>query len=145
MYHADNMPLLSVSWLEVKPLTTDVWQITFEVENEKIIPTRTAHAANKRIGLPDTLTLSGDGVSVIASGTLENRIDRTFDATEHQRHIIVNERGIPGESQRVFRYIVSGAAGSKATVVYAAQKARELRVDVELKEQAFEAQRELVK
>jgi hypothetical protein len=145
MYHADNMPLVSFNWVEVKTLGDQLWQITIEIENEKIIPTRTAHAANKQIGMSDTLTHTGEDVTVIASGTLENRIDRTFDATEHRKHIIVNERGIPGESQRVFRYIVSGPSGAKSSIVYASQKAREIRMDIELNEYVFEKPRQVVK
>ena len=134
MYHADNMPLLNVNWVEVKPMGEDLWQVTIEIENQKIIPTRTAWAAQKQIGLPDTLTLNGAGIEVIASGTLESRIDRTLDPIDHRKHIIVNERGISGESQRVFRYLVAGKAGEKVTLTYQAQKAADVAFELMLRE-----------
>jgi hypothetical protein len=148
MYHADNMPLLSFNWVEVKPMGEGLWQITVEIENEKIIPSRTAFAAQKQIGLPDTLTLSGgggEGVTVIASGTLDSRIDKALDPVDYRKHIIVNERGIPGEDQRVFRFIVTGNAGLKPILKYEAQKARMIEMPVELKEGTFEKPREVKK
>lgn len=126
MFHADNMPLLSFNWVQVKPLGGDLWQITVEVKNGKIIPTRTAWAAQKRIGMPDTLTLSGEGVDVIASGALNDRFDRTLNPVEHRKAVIRNEPGVPGEGERVFRYIVAGPAGASFRLAYAAQKARRI-------------------
>jgi hypothetical protein len=141
MFHADNMPLLSWNWIEVKPLGpgNSVWQITIEVENSKIIPTRTAWAGQKGIGLPDRLTLSGDGIEVVASGTLNDRFDKTLEPVDHRKNIIENDRGIPGEGRRVFRYIISGPANAKLKLNYTAEKAHALETMVELKEGAIEA------
>jgi hypothetical protein len=129
MFHADNMPLLAFNWIEVKPLGppgSNLWQITIEVENNKIIPTRTAWAAQQKIGLPDTLTLTGEGVEVVTSGTLNDRFDKTLDPVDHRKHIITNERGVHGEGRSTFRYIVSGGAGSPITLRYQTQKAGDI-------------------
>jgi hypothetical protein len=136
MFHADNMPVLDFNWIEVKPLGPNLWQITVEVENSKIIPTRTAWAAQKHIGLPDTLTLSGTGVEVVTSGTLTDRFDKTIDPVEHRNHIIVNERGVPSEGRSTFRYIVTGNPGTDVNLKYASQKARDIEQAVALRETA---------
>jgi hypothetical protein len=133
MFHADNMPLLSFDWTEVKRLDGDLWQITVEVENEKIIPTRLQLAADKGIGRPDVLSLSGDGVRVVASGTLDDRFDLTLDPVEHRRAEIPNDRGIPGEARRTFRYLVTGPEGARLTLSYSAEKARDIEMTVDLK------------
>ena len=134
MFHATNMPLLTFNWIEVKPVGGDVWQITAEIKNEKIIPTRTAWAAQKHIGMPDTFTLSGDGVSVVASGTLSDRFAKAMEPVEHRPAIIRNEQGVPSEGQRVFRYIVTGPAGAKVTLRYDAEKAIDLETTIDLRE-----------
>jgi hypothetical protein len=135
MFHADNMPMLSFNWIDVQPLGppgSNLWQITVEVENSKIIPTRTAWTAQQKIGLPDTLTLTGDGLEVVASGRLADRFDKTLDPVDHRKHIIMNERGVPGEERATFRYIVTGPQGARATVRYQSQKASDLEQNVEL-------------
>jgi hypothetical protein len=145
MFHADHMPVVRFDWVEVKPLLRgggeangaggqNLWQITVEVGNAKIIPTRTAWAAQKEIGMPDTLTLTGDGVTAAASGMLNDRFDKTIEPVEHRKHLIYNERGIPGEGRRTFRFLISGEPGATVTLKYVAEKARGIEMPVELKE-----------
>ena len=134
MFHADNMPLLSFQWIEVKPLENDLWQITIEVANEKIIPSRLAIAEQKKIGQPDRLALIGDGVEVVASGRLTDRFDKTIDAIDDRKHVIPNDGGIPGRGHRTFRYLVSGEAGKTVSLKYTAQKSRDLEIALRLEE-----------
>ncbi len=134
MFHADNMPLLSFQWIEVKSLENDLWQITIEVANEKIIPSRLAIAEQKKIGQPDRLTLTGDGVEVVASGRLTDRFDKTIDAIDDRKHVIHNDSGIPGRGRRTFRYLVSGEAGETVLLKYSAEKSRDLELTLRLEE-----------
>jgi hypothetical protein len=144
MFHAGHMPQLSMPWIEVKRLVPapapapapgrDTWQITLEVANGKIIPTRTARADDRNIGQPDRLTLTGEGVVVIASGTLSDRIDRTIDPVDHRPAVIPNDAGIPGEGRRTFRYIVSGPQGAAVTLRYQAEKATDVQAVIRLEE-----------
>jgi hypothetical protein len=138
MFHADHMPLIDFNWIEVKSLGKSLWQITVEVKNRRIIPTRTAWAAQKQIGLPDTLTLAGQNVTVVASGTLNDRFDRSLKPIDHRKNIIANDGGVPGEGERVFRYIVSGEAGASLTLTYAAEKARRIETTITLNESVTE-------
>lgn len=126
MFHAMQMPLLRYSYVDVQPKNDDLWQITVEVENEKIIPTRTRVARDNRIGLPDRIVLKGDGAEVLAAGTLEHRFDRQMEPVAHRPHRLLNESGIPSRGYRVFRFFVAGEAGSELTVRYKAEKARDI-------------------
>jgi hypothetical protein len=132
MFHADNMPLLRFSWIDVRQLGDDLWQITVEVANDKIIPSRLSLAAQRKIGNPDRISLQGEGVTVVASGMLSDRVDTTLEPVEHRPHIIDNESGIPGEGQRVFRFFVTGAAGAELELAYSADKARRIAATVAL-------------
>lgn len=132
MFHAANMPELAFEWTEAKHLGGDLWQITCEIANHRIIPTRLGHAASRKIGMPDVLTLTGEGVEVVASGTMSNRLARTFDPVAHRKHMIFNESGIPGEGMRTYRFIVTGKPGAKITLAYTAQKASNIETTIEL-------------
>ncbi|HWB20075.1 MAG TPA: M14 family metallopeptidase [Phycisphaerales bacterium] len=171
MYHAGNMPQLSFPWIEVKKLadTGDashaLWQITLEVENSKIIPSRTARASQTRIGEPDRLVLSfnpafqdaalvkdphvnPNEIGVIAAGTLNDRYDKTINPVEHRKNIITVERGIPGESRSTFRYLICVPASAppdkqiKVTLTYSAEKATDITATFPLAESVIPASTE---
>jgi hypothetical protein len=132
MYHADQMPLLRVAHAEAVKVGSDLWQVTVEVANDRRIPTRTARAAQRKIGMPDTASLSGAGVSVVAAGPMANRLATTFDAVNHRPEVLRVESGIPGLGERAFRYIVRATPGSTATFTYAAEKATPVSVPIVL-------------
>jgi hypothetical protein len=131
-FHADHMPLLSFEWTEVKPLGGELWQITCDIANSRIIPSRTARAAQKGIGMPDALTLTGDDVEVVAAGAVNDRFDRTIEPVEHRKSVIPVENGIPGEGRRTFRFIIAAKPGSKVRLAYHSQKARSIDATLEL-------------
>jgi hypothetical protein len=126
MFHAAHMPVLSIPWIEVVDLGDGLWQITAEIENDKLIPTRTAIAANNRIGRPDLVTLSGDGLDVVAAGSMRHRLDRTLTPIPERPARILSESGVPSEGRSTFRWFVRGAAGSEVTLSYDAEKATDV-------------------
>jgi len=138
MFHATNMPELGFKWAGVKQIDTELWEITVEVENTKIIPTRLSLAAQKNIGLPDMLTL--DGPDVVLSGTISDRFDRTLDPVDARPARLLVERGISGNAVSTFRFLVSGSAGQMVTLKYAAEKARDIELRFSLKETEIESE-----
>ncbi len=140
MFHAANMPELEFKWIGIKQLHTQLWQITIEIENTKLIPTRTALAANKGIGLPDLLTLLGP--EVVLSGTLSDRFDRLLSPIEHRPGRVLVEKGIGSKKISTFRFFVEGTKGDPVTLSYTAQKARDIEITFKLKEAQFEPSKE---
>jgi hypothetical protein len=132
IFHAMQMPRLSFAFAEATPLGDDLWQVTVEVENDRIIPTRTEIARRNRIGLPDRMIL--EGAEVLASGTLDHRFDRQMTPTEHRPARILDDRGVPGRGYRVFRFIVKAPRGSEILLRYEAQKARDIERSLRLGE-----------
>jgi len=133
MFHATNMPEIEFKWIGIKQLAeTDLWEITLEIENTKIIPTRLALASQKKIGLPDLLTLQG--ADVMLSGTLSDRFDRTLSPIDDRPAMLFVDSGIPGKGLRTFRFLVSGTEGDKVTLNYTAQKARDITMEFDLNE-----------
>jgi len=132
MFHADQMPLLRFESVETKEATPGLWQVTVTVANDRLIPTRTARAADKGIGLADTLALTGADVS--AAGKLANRTDRTMDLQAFRPATLQFERGVPGNGRAAARFLVKGTAGTPITLTWTAQKAKQVSVTVKLGE-----------
>ena len=132
MFHADQMPLLRFESVETKEATPGLWEVTVTVANDRLIPTRTARAADKGIGLADTLALTGADVS--AAGKLANRTDRTMDLQAFRPATLRFERGVPGNGRAAARFLVKGTAGTPITLTWTAQKAKQVAATVKLGE-----------
>ncbi len=112
MYHADQMPQLSFSRVQVKALDAGVWEVTAEVTNTAAIPSISAIAAARKIGARDKMSLSatdGGTARVLTSGTLSDWLSRSMTLTERQPEHIWVEGGVASHGQRFFRWIVEGA------------------------------------
>ncbi|MFG0245348.1 MAG: M14 family metallopeptidase [Phycisphaerales bacterium JB052] len=132
MFHADNMPELRFKWAGIENLGDDLWEVTVEIENTKLIGSRLAIAARNKIGLPDLLTF--EGAEVVLSGQVSDRFDRTMSLNEHRPERMLIERGISGKSTSTFRFLVRGEAGSMIRLNYHAEKARDIEARIPLRE-----------
>jgi len=130
MFHAANMPEIEFKWVGMKQLDSSLWEITVEIKNTKLIPTRMGLAANKDIGQPDLFTL--DGPEVVLAGTVSDRFDRTLDPVEHRPNRLLIDTGISGKSIKTFRFLVNGQAGDAVTLSYSAEKANDISLRVKL-------------
>jgi Zinc carboxypeptidase len=132
MFHASSMPELEFKWFGVEQLDDELWEITVEIENKQIIPSRIALAAREGIGLPDLLELSG--AEVVLSGTLSDRFDRTLNPTEHRPSKLFVESGIGSKAVSTFQFLVSGKQGQEITLSYTSEKASDINVSFPLKQ-----------
>jgi hypothetical protein len=130
MLHAWQMPLLRWESVDTREISPGVWEVTVSVANDRMIPSRTARAAERRIGLPDILAL--EGAPVIGAGLLRQRTDLQFEEQAAEPARLVVERGVPGNGSLAARFIVQGARGTPITLTYTAEKARDLTTTVEL-------------
>ncbi len=137
MFHADQMPLLRWESIETKQLSPGLWEVTVTVANDRLIPTRTARAAEKRIGYPDTLALGG--APVVAGGLLRTRTDRSFDPQDFHPETLRVERGVPGQGSLAARFLVKGKAGVPITLRYQAEKAKAIETGAKLGESTVPA------
>ena len=132
MFHADQMPLLRFESVETKQISPELWQVTVTVANDRLIPTRTARAAEKGIGLADTLTLTG--ADVVAAGTLDRRTDRTIDPQGFVPATLQFEHGVPGQASVAARFLVKGIAATPITLAWNAEKAKRIETTIKLGE-----------
>lgn len=136
MFHAQNMPELHFKWAGIEKLGDDLWEVTVEIENTKLIGSRLSIASRNKIGLPDLLTF--EGAEVVLSGQVSDRFDRTMNLNEHRPQRMLIERGIPGKSISTFRFLVRGEAGSMIKLNYHAEKARDIEARIPLRERDAE-------
>lgn len=120
IYHADQMPRVVWDELAVERLGPGTFAVTATVKNTRAIPTVAAQAAQRRLGLPDTLSLSGKGLTVVGGGTLVNRDTGEVRAAEHQPETLRLPSGVAGHSVARVRWFVRGKG--EATVTFASQK-----------------------
>ncbi|MSR28080.1 MAG: peptidase M14 [Phycisphaerales bacterium] len=113
MFHAQQMPSLRFQSVRVKPMGTDLWEVTVEVNNQRRIPTRTARATAMKIGLPDVLSLTGVAAEVVAAGRLQNRHATAFEPVRKNPQSLQLDGGIPGLGTESFRFMVHGKANAQ--------------------------------
>jgi hypothetical protein len=126
MYHAEQVPLIELTGVEVAPLGGDLKRIRVDVQNRRLIPTTTAQGALRKYGPRDYIEIGGPSLRVLAGGTLENRYTAPFEFVEHTPQRIWLDRGVPGEGRVTAQWLVSG--GGEATIRFSGPRARDVEI-----------------
>lgn len=135
MYHAGEMAALSFERVEVARVTAgaDLWQVTVEVRNEGIIPSRTGRQAEKRIGRDDLLTCTPSAGEVAASGSIARWWDTAIDEVRFEPARVRLARGVPGRGSIMHRFLIEAPEGTRVRLRYEAERAADAERVVELK------------
>ena len=129
--HARAMPLVNIHEPEVSDLGRGLRAIDVVIENERLIPTRSALSASKKIGRPDLIELSGEGVEVLAGGYRTDRwLPERIELQEHEPARLVREAGIGSRAELRVRWIVRGTGA--ATIRWSGEKGRDVSRTLEL-------------
>ncbi|MCP4836584.1 MAG: peptidase M14 [Phycisphaera sp.] len=128
MFHAEQMPQLRAEIVE-EDLGGGLWQVDVIVANDRLIPTRTARAADRGIGRPDLMLFTpGEGTELVLAGVTSDRSRRRLDPVPNRPERLLVERGIPGRGQVVFRYVLASDEAPTGRFSYRAEKARDLEI-----------------
>ena len=135
MYHADQMAQVRFDRTQIENIGDGLWQITTEIKNDKVMPTRSGIQRRNGIGPNDLLICesAADG-SVVASGTLRTWRDRQMSEVRDEPGRIQLSGGIPGRGGTIFRFLVTGQAGDDVTLRFEAEKAKNIQTTVTLAE-----------
>jgi len=107
LYHADQMPLVRVQSVDVKPLDHGLFQVTAVVENARTIPTRAAVDVKRKITPPDVVWIEGAGVKVVLGLKSPERFFKNpVEQKHHPARIRVDT--IPGHGVTYVRWLVRG-------------------------------------
>ncbi|MDQ7013945.1 MAG: M14 family metallopeptidase [Planctomycetota bacterium] len=133
MYHADQMPVLEWGPIEIEQLgDDDLWMVTVEVKNTKLIPTRSGIQSRNKIGTNDLLTCEPEQGRVAMSGSIRSRSDKQLSETRFEPGRVQLSRGVPSQGRVLHRFLIEGPRGSTVTLRYTAEKARDLETSVTL-------------
>ena len=132
VYHADQMPLLEMRAPQLEKLGDGVFAVTATVANPRVIPTRSAQAAQKKLGRPDLFTVTGDTARVVAAGYVQDRFHKNLvDRVDKEPGRLRVEAGVPGRGELKVRFVVVGSG--KLTLRYEAEKGGVVTSEVELR------------
>jgi hypothetical protein len=130
IYHADQMPRVVWDEVRMERLGPATFAVSASVRNMRSIPSVSQQAARRRIGLPDTLSLSGPGVTVAGGGVVRNRDTGEVEPVEHEPATLRLNEGVGGAATVRVRWFVRGEG--EVTVRYASQKGGTLTKTIRL-------------
>jgi Zinc carboxypeptidase len=115
LYHADQMPRLSIDEIAVDKLKDDLYRVWVTIRNSRLIPTRSDQDVANHISAPDIVSLSGPKVKVISSGRVTDRFFKRVQPVERRPERVELESIRRRNEERV-QFIVSGRGSFKVTV-----------------------------
>lgn len=120
VYHADQMPGVARSEVKVEQIGPETFAVTASLTNNRSIPTRSRQTVRHLIGLADTLSLTGPGLTVAGGSLLLNPDTGEVQAVEHNPATLRLEEGVRAGSPARVRWFVRGTG--EAAVTYASPK-----------------------
>ncbi len=125
LYHGEEMPELSIPELRVETRSDGLLEVTAEVRNARLIPTRATLARERKIGRPDLATLTVQHGAIVLGGILDGPPlrEELRAATARPGRLLIEE-GVPSRGQRRLRWFVQadGDAPVSLTLTYDAEK-----------------------
>lgn len=135
MYHADQMAVLEWGESRVERLAeSDLWVVTVEIKNTKLMPTRSGIQAANDIGANDLLVCDPGQGRVVMSGSLDSWRDKSIDEVRHEPGRVQLSRGVPGEGRILHRFYIDGAEGQAVRFTYRAERATDIETEITLGE-----------
>ena len=130
LFHADQLPRLSLSEPKITKLDGGVYQIDVAIENSQVTPTISSIARQKKLHRVDRLVIEGEKAKLLAGGQLTDRDRGLTRKLTPRENALWNESGVPGFGQSEMRLLVRGKG--EVTLVYDSLKGGHLEKKVKL-------------
>jgi hypothetical protein len=112
LYHAGEMPKLEWDAPEIAEAGPGLWRVRVEVRNVKGIPTRSAVARQRGMGLPDRFTISPRNGKVLAGGRRVGSYGQEqTELVEHRPERLLIDGGIRGHGRLRVEWLLSCPSG----------------------------------
>ncbi len=116
--HAEEIAEVTIEEPEVTRLSAGLYRVTVDLTNSSVMPSRSAMAANNKIGIPDRLTITGDKIQVLAGGVLRDRFHpERMTPVVNQPRTVRLESGVPGQGRTTVSWIVRGSGAFEGAFV----------------------------
>lgn len=126
MYHADQLPRLEWGRLAVQDLGSDLWQITAEIRNTRMIPTRSSLMQSRNIGTHDRLETTPATGRVVTGGRPDTWWSAAIRESRFEPERLLLPDGVPSRGTALVRVYVEAPAGTEVTLAYRSARARDL-------------------
>lgn len=133
--HAEEIARIRFSEIVIEELGDGLTRIRVALLNDAMMPSRSALAAREHLGTPDLVTIAGDGIEVLAGGTMPDRWRaESFQPVDREPARLRLNDGVPGASGNPGRteiaWIVRGSG--PFTIDYTADQADDAETSGEL-------------
>jgi len=115
LYHADMMPLLKISQVNVEKLDENLFKIWITIENQRLIPTRTAQDVANHISSPDIVSIQGADIRALSAGLVTDRYFKRVQAVERRPERVELDT-IDGMSAVRVQFVIEGKGKFTVTV-----------------------------
>ncbi len=115
LYHADMMPLLRISEMKIEKLDENLFKIWITIENQRLIPTRTAQDVAHHISSPDIVSIQGGDIRALSGGQVTDRFFKRVRAVERRPERVELDT-IDGMSAVRVQFIIEGKGKFTVTV-----------------------------
>ena len=115
LYHAGTLPLLRISEVAITPLGGRLFKVWVTVENQRMMPTRTARDVIHEINPPDVVSLRGDNVKVLSGGRITDRFFKRVQAVECRPERVLLDTISGLDAERV-QFVLQGSGSFTVTV-----------------------------
>lgn len=119
LFHADMMPKVRIADVTVDKLSRKLFRVRVTIENERPLPTRTAHDVAHHISASDVVSLEGTGLNVLAAGRIVDRYFGTVEPVDRRPQRVEIDQ-VDGNSIEQVEFIVSGRG--RFTILFDSQK-----------------------
>jgi murein tripeptide amidase MpaA len=138
MYHAEQMAALEWGRTEIKKLGSsggvNTYQLTVEIRNTHLFPTRSGIQSRNRIGRSDLCTLTPPaGATIAAAARVGSWYDLFAQPIDREPSRIQLPEGIPGRGTRTLRWFIEAPEGASVTLEYSSERAVKIQRTIELK------------
>ena len=108
LFHADQMPLLSIEETQVIKIDKDVYRVRVSIRNKRIIPTVAAQTAKYNLHRGDIAKIEGNNIDVVSAGIVKDKWFDKIDTIDNRPERLVIKEGISGNNTKIFQWIVKG-------------------------------------
>ncbi len=125
--HAEEIADVRIEEPQVTDLGGGLFRIAVDLVNDSVMPSRSALAAQNKIGIPDRVHLTGWGIQILVGGTLSDKFHPERMTPVVTKPMTVKlESGVPGQGRTTAAWIVRGAGDFHVT--YVAEKAADREI-----------------
>ncbi len=115
LYHAGTMPLLRIGDVGVEALGQKLFKVWVTIENQRLIPTRTAWDVEHHISPPDVVSIQGEHIQAVSAGRITDRFFKKVEAAE-SRPERVELDSVGGMDAARVQFVVKGTGDFTITV-----------------------------